>query len=262
MTDSISADEITHLLSQRFEILQKLKGEPMTQTELSKCVELSLPSVHRTIKRFAELELVESADGTYSLTPLGRELLQEHQQYRNHISHLYDRKEFCSGISDAISIDDPIFDDAEIIFGQPSTVDSASYRNKEIVENSTRLRAVLDSISSSYLEGHRTQLKHGESSVIVSTELAEALVTTYQDRTAMLLQNEDFELYRTDESIPFTITMAECDEESYAILLKHERNQATVSVRSTSPEAISWAEAKIQKYLTNAERVTLTDIEP
>ncbi|GAB7020681.1 MarR family transcriptional regulator [Halostagnicola sp. A-GB9-2] len=263
MSEESLASTLVEILPQRFQILSLLKDRPMTQKELSKHVESSQSTVHRAVTTFVELHILERRDDQYQLTDFGERVVYEYASYLDQLESLCDRQLVHMKVADSISFQSPIFEDAEIFFNQPYTLDAASHKNRRIIQNSTSVRSVLDGIASSYLVAHELLLEneYHETTIVVSEDVANALLNTYKTETKQLIQSDQFELFRATSQIPYTITIAETDIDSYAILMKHEKNTVTFNVRNNTPEAITWAEQRFTECLEGAEKITMSDID-
>lgn len=262
MTNDSVASDLVEILPRRFELLKAVRERPMTQKELSERVDISPSTTHRAVTTFVDLHVLERDDDQFTVTEFGDAVIDEYGDYVEHLETLCDRQHVYSSVSDSISFQSPIFANAEIFFNQPYALDAASHKNRHIIQNSTTVRSVLDGIASSYLVTHELLLDDDdhETTLVVSDDVAAALLNTYQAETRKLLQSDQFDLFRAAHPVPYTITIAETDSDTYAILMKHEKNTVTFNVRNNKHDAISWAEDQFAQYLDDSERITTADL--
>ncbi|WP_049985673.1 helix-turn-helix transcriptional regulator [Halobellus rufus] len=249
-----SALEAVNILAERYGMLVELAEQPATQAELGRRTDVSRPTAHRAIRKFEEFGMVRENDGTYELTEIGQAFLTHHKEYLEKVDQLCQLEVVLEQFSD-ISLNAPILDGAVINYNNSIGGDAAAYDNKEIIENSLRVYSVLDGVSSSYFEVHSGDSPHEEVIRILPDEYADSIIDAYHNPLNELLNSDFFNLYRTSEPVPYTITVAEMPNTSYAILLSHSDGKINLNVRNDNPEAVAWAKERVLEYLETAKRI-------
>jgi predicted transcriptional regulator len=255
MTNPRSASAVVDVLAQRYEMLAALADDPATQAELGERIEVSRPTAHRAIKTFEDLGMVHKRDGKYALTEFGREVASRHGTYLEDLDRLCQLSAVRRDIPDDISLGSPVLEGADVFFNDSYALDSASYENKEDIENSVRVCSVIGSLTSQFFEVHRGDVPHREVTWIIPDDHVETIKSTYRKLVRELLESDFFELYRTPEPVSYTTTVAETLDCSYAILLTHSDGRVTSNVRNDSPDAVAWAKERFKRYMESAERI-------
>ncbi|MFC6825008.1 hypothetical protein [Halopelagius fulvigenes] len=75
----------------------------------------------------------------------------------------------------------------------------------------------------------------------VLDNIMNSLFETYEEPVRDSLQTDYFELYRTSELVPFSVTVAETSDSTWAVLLSHSEGSIFGALRNSSPEAVEWA---------------------
>ncbi|RDI69927.1 MarR family transcriptional regulator [Halopelagius longus] len=196
---SRDSSKLVEILAKRFEVLRALKDNPTTQTELSERMDISRPTVHRIIETFEEQRLVQRRESDYELTEFGREVCESHSEYVERIDNLSRLETIKRELGDELSFDSPILEGAEVRLNDPYTVDSPGCKNRQVIENAVKVCTVLDGVMFDYLDTHRTETNNEAVIMVLSDNITDSVLNTYEEPARDLLRTDYFELYRTSE---------------------------------------------------------------
>jgi len=255
MTTPCSGSEMVEVFAQRRGLIETLAAEPATQAELGERAGVSRPTAHRAINQLEDLGLVRATDSRYQLTEFGHEALAQHQEHLDTLDRLCRLTVAQQQIDPDLSLRSPILDGCDVSLSQQYAIDSASHSNKKIIENAVRVYTVLDGFTVNYFTGHLEGSVSEEVVMIVSDSHLDGLLATYREPIEKLFDTEYFKLYRTEEPIPYSVTVAETEDQAYGILLTHADGRVKASVRNHSPQAVSWAHERFDHYYDSAIRV-------
>ena len=261
MTSHCSGSELVAVLAQRRGLIETLATEPATQAELANRADVSRPTAHRAINQLEDFGLVRATDSRYELTEFGHEALNQHQAHLDTLDRLCRLSVPRQQIDPDLSLRSPILDGSDVSLSQQFAIDSASHSNKEIIENAVRVYTVLDGFTVNYFTGHLDRVVTEEVVMIVSDTHLDGLLATYRKPIKELFDTDYFKLYRTEEPIPYSVTVAETEDQTYAILLTHADGQVKASVRNHSPEAVAWARERFDHYYDSAIRVDQSQVQ-
>lgn len=258
MTTHPAPEDILKALLQRETVLRVLADGAAAQSEVSEAVDASRPTVSRAVGTFEDLGVARRTENGYELTEFGSKLLARHDEYVEDVVELCQVATAVSAFPERLSFDAPIFDDPEVFFSQPRAPDSASYPHKGTIEQATRVRSALARVFSIFMRSHLEQMRdRGQRlELVVRPELAETLRTTYSESLEGMVETGQLTLYETSRRIPFTTTVVEAPETSYAILFVHSEGKVVGSLRNDDPAAVEWACSHLDWYVEAATEVT------
>jgi predicted transcriptional regulator len=255
MTTPHAPEELADVLANQTEVLEALADDPATQRELGKKTGLSHSTAHRRVKVLEDYQVVEERRNKYELTEFGGKALDWHRRYLDGLGELSRRSAFLEELQADISLDSPILDGADVFFSDSAVIDAAGYKNKNIFENAVQCYGVLDGVLSNYFSVWQINNIVEKSVVILHEDLAETVLNTYEDTIRELLKQDFLEMYRTSDSVPYTSTVVETQDSSYAILSKHSDGRLVVNLQNDNPAAVKWVKERYQQFQTNAEPI-------
>ena len=246
--------DILHAIHKRRDVARALSTGAHTQTEVSRRLAISRPTVSRAISQFEEYGIAERAEGGYVLTAFGAQLVDRDRAYVDDVRSLCQRAAIRERSGGSLSFDASLFENAETFFSRPNAPDSACYAHADVIRSAKEVRSVLGGIFTVFLTEHLERVRRHDQQVtlLLSPDTTASVETAYPDLLAEISSYDDFRLCRTDRDVRLTVTYARTATNEYAILLVHNDGAVVSSLRNDHPDAVEWARSWIDDYETDA----------
>lgn len=246
-------DERLAVIARREDVLGLVVEEPRRQAAIADILDVSRSTVTRAITELQELGLVERTGGSYTVTSLGRVVLEGHRRYTSLIRNLFD----CEGLLEYIPPEAP-FDPFLLSDGACYLVEQGAsfqirervnqeFRNADRIVGLGRTRSAKASMDIFY----EKVIEEGiPAENVLSADLYSHIVDL--DRGEELLSAANME-YAVHDDIPYGLfILGRGDGRTLVVVVYDESDSMKGVVTSQSPFATAWAETVYQSYLDEA----------
>ncbi|MGQ4555340.1 transcriptional regulator FilR1 domain-containing protein [Halobellus sp. GM3] len=254
-------DKIDELVSSKHDLLSHLRDQSVsTQAQLSESLGVTVATISRNLSDLEEHGLVDRSDGQYSLTTFGERVLKRNIQYRADLAEVCTFETVRSIFDEAIDYHAPILSDCEVVFSDQKAPDAGLNAIRTEVQEAITVRAVFDSLLTSYFSVyfHSSTAPKTEITYVVPEDLSDSLRLNYRDMIEEVSETQPIELLLTPNPVEYSITVTEQRTgEKQTWIIAHSGSGVEALVRNDAPEAVEWAESKIEEYIGTASELDI-----
>lgn len=252
--DGDPATEIIETVLHRRDLLERLLEAPKTKRALDDELAVSRSTIDRAVRELEMLDLVTYSGDGYAVTPIGELFTRRCIECLEAVDVALRVEDVLRWIPpDDLDVDVRQFADARVVTPEPGDPYAMINRHVEVLEDAAVSRCLLPAIG---LQGHQAaheNVVHGdaESELVVSADVATTLLEDprYAPLTEDLLATDRFELYVSDEPIPFFLGVLDD-----LVQLGGDDDGEPKALLETDAEAVrAWAHETIDAY-RNASR--------
>ncbi|WP_433628398.1 helix-turn-helix transcriptional regulator [Halomicrococcus sp. NG-SE-24] len=198
------------ILSQRSRFTQLLFEHPADKRTLIDELDVSRSTVDRGVRDLETADLIEYQNGQYRLTPYGRLVAEEYDDFTRRIQIAGELKPFFRWLSlDEFPFDLKLFADAKVVVSTSSDPYAPANRHADAMNDSRSLRAMVPAVGLNQLEvAHQNVLEDDQQQqVVVESEVVDTLRSKphYEERIQPMLSQDSVTLYQYDGAIPYFI---------------------------------------------------------
>ncbi|WP_281196108.1 winged helix-turn-helix domain-containing protein [Halorubrum sp. F4] len=246
------------VLYKRAAVFRCLADAPASKPELVERLSSSRSTVDRAIDDLADVDCVESRNGTYSLTAAGRFALAEHDRYAATTETIEAGSSLLNGLPEGTTLPSVFLEDATVTVADPHVPSGASTASSELLERATAMRGLAPTVLKSdvFIIDRELDREALDVTVVAEPAVVEALGELSDTPVATLLARDSFDLYRSPESLPYALWVMETPEGDHAGITFRATGDVTGMMTNDSPEAVEWANAELASY---RERATPVD---
>lgn len=252
MTDL--AERLDETVTKRRDFLASLRDEPSTKPELVDRLDASRSTVDRAISDLQDHELVSRSGSEYQLTIVGKQAIQQYEQYLDGLGDLHDASEVIADIPADAQFHESLLEDAEVTTADLHDPNVPLDRTREIMETASEVRKVTPAVFPVCVELVFNRSGDGLSlELLVPGDVVETLRERYDFGTDG--DTEEIDLFRMAETPPYGLWIADTPDGEYCGLMAHSETGVRGLIVTQSPEACEWADEQITSYRSEAERV-------
>ncbi|GAA0518671.1 Predicted transcriptional regulator, contains HTH domain [Halorubrum aquaticum] len=246
------------VLHKRAEVFRTLEGSPASKPELVERLSSSRSTVDRAIDDLAEMDCVESRNGTYSLSATGRLALAEHDRYEAATRTIEASSSLLNGLPEGTTLPSVFLEDATVTVADPHAPSGASTGSSRLLERATAMRGLAPTVLKSdvFIIDRELDREALDVSVVAESAVVEALAELSDTPVATLLARDSFDLYRSERPLPYALWVMETPDGDHAGITFRGTGDVTGMLTNDSPDAVEWANAELESY---RERATLVD---
>lgn len=225
----------------------------LEKDELVERVDAARVTVNRNLDRLSDRGLVTSSGRVWRLTPLGAFLAED-------FLTAVETAGTAEGLAPVLSRLPPAaFDlDPRALSGARVTASTAAHpyapveRHGETVMAADRARLLLPAVSPRLMDESSEQLQNGtlEMELVVSASVAATFRSKLADRLIELRSTGNFEVYETDETVPFYLGLV---DGGVQIGVSDDDGIPRAIAESDADRVRSWGESTYESYRTAAE---------
>lgn len=253
--DDVSA--LRAALDRRHPLLEAAETDVVDKRELTDRVSVSRSTVDRGVRELERLGLLERANGGFRVTTAGTLALREYERTSERLAAIADASDLLSGLSGDTGVDTSVLVGSEVIL--PTT--EAPYRPmrhlNDVIQRADRFRICATAVVPPQIDRfHRAVVENGlELTGITNQQSFDRLVADYRQQVVEAMDTGRYDLYLTDEPIPYGVVSAEgADGPEMCLSFCDQGIEGTIA--NDTPEAVAWADERIDSYVEAAELVT------
>ncbi|SMO33158.1 helix-turn-helix transcriptional regulator [Halorubrum cibi] len=246
------------VLHKRADVFRTLEESSASKPELVERLSSSRSTVDRAIDDLAEMDCVESRNGTYSLSATGRVALSEYDRYAATTRTAERASRLLNNLPEGTTLPSVFLEDATVNVADPHAPSGASTASSRLLERATAMRGLAPTVLKSdvFIIDRELDRDPLDVSVVAEPAVVEALSELSDTPVATLLARDSFDLYRSAGSLPYALWVMETPEGDHAGITFRGTGDVTGLVTNDSADAVAWADAELEAY---RERATLVD---
>ena len=247
MTD---AADLVELVARRHGILRVVSETPRERHELVDDFEDAKSTVYKGVAQLLEMGLVEQTDDGLRPTLFGSVALRRYEE----LARTAELRPVLDDLP-AESIDPVVFVGSEFVTPDAGSVGRHLEYAHQPLETADDVRGVVPVASTENIAVVSDRVNSGEltAEFVLSGELADSLRRRQDDAVTSLLDSGTV-LWRTVSHVPFGVFVVRGPESRMGIEFR-DGNLVTGLLLNETVESIDWAEERISRYRSNAERV-------
>lgn len=235
-------------LLRRAPMMDALHDGPLERHELEEKLEISRATSHRFTRWLSDRELIERADGAFTLTPLGQALAATIARFKTEVTVAV---QLGPVLEAAFSIGQPLpldaFTDATVSTPNSGDPYGPMIRYVSLVKQTNMLRGVNTwTIAPTYMGEIQEQILGGmETDLIDPVSVVEDIMDNYPERCVEVCVSGNLTI-RLHDSLSFGLALF--DDRIGIAVHDPETNTLSAFIDTDSPEAREWAEAVYEAY--------------
>ena len=247
MTD---AAELVEIVSRRHGILRVLSRSPRERHELVDDLEDAKSTVYKGVTQLLDMELIEQTDDGLRPTLFGSVALHRYEE----LAQTADLSPVLGALP-AEAIDPVVFVGSEFVTPDAGSIGRHLEYAHQLLETADDVRGVVPVASTENIDVVSDRVSSGEltAEFVLSGELAEIFGRRQEDAVTSLLDSGTV-LWRTASHLPFGVFVVRGAESRMGIEFR-DGNLVTGLLLNETVESVNWAEERISRYKSNAERV-------
>jgi predicted transcriptional regulator len=237
-------------------VFEALLGGQCHRRELERRLGTSKTTVHRIVTRFKDQELLTETDEGLALTPLGRHVGSELQEFARAVEDAYRLAPLVSAVEPTpFEFDVTLFADAEVTEATSENPYRPINRLVDLVRGTDTLRGAYKIVPNPmFVEQLIDGVERNDRTVIVYEKSAVAeIVDEYPEETESLLGDDDVTAC-VAEGLPFGVCLL--DERALLLAYDEDSGMVRLLVSTSNPEAVAWVERVFDSYREDARVVT------
>jgi predicted transcriptional regulator len=259
----MDADDVATLraaLDRRHAVLAAAGTDVVDKRDLTERLSVSRSTVDRGVRELERLGLLERADGGYRRTVVGSLALEEYQRATERLGAISTAADVISHLPPDVDVDVSALVDAEVLVPtQESPFLAMTYMN-DLIRRADRFRICATAVVPPQVElFHREVVENGMGLTgITSEESFDVLVSDYREETVEALETGRYDLYVTDERIPYGVVAAETPDGPEMCVSFCGDEGIAGTIANDSPAAVAWANERLDRYVETAESLSVS----
>lgn len=249
-------DSTIETIITRHEYLSALHEDQMTKPEIQNHLETPRSTVDRAIRDLQEEILVKRVGSEYRLTRSGCLLLEEYEKFRNQVASICKSAKVIDPLPNEVPLSPVLFDSATFTVAEPHFPEKPAYKFIDILDQADTLRGLTPVCNSLYLDMLKEHVLDDDltAELIGTSKVCNTLSDIHTSKLEYLEEASNFTLFRTTDELPYTLLVAESDEESFAGIVTYDEAGFHGSVLTDDGDAITWAKNQYAQYKRSVEQ--------
>lgn len=251
-TDTAGDLDLLIDLIRRSPLLEELQGESLDRAGLQERLDVSKSTSHRHTRLLGELDVIEKADGEFTLTESGKLLTDAMVRFKREASTALQLAPVLEAIQNApIEIDSGAFAGAMVTSGEQGDPYSPVARFVALVGETETLRGFdMDAIAPLYMDEIQQRIVTGmETEDIGRPEVTKNALEGYPEKCFDACASGNLAIQLHDD-LPFALALF--DHRVGIGVCERDSRQLRVFVDTDSSEVREWAEAVYETYESRA----------
>jgi len=243
----------------RDDVLASVRESPAQKPTLVDRLDISRSTVDRAIDSLLDAGLVRRVDGSYSLTPQGRLMLEAHDEYVAATETFADAAPLLDSLPTDAEVPRSLFERGTIKIADPHAPESAITGAVEELQSSDRLLVFSPVVKSNYVRLVHQEMadRDLEAELILERSASSSLRSLAGVSGAVegLLDADQFSLSQTEADLPLMLYLLLGGERDVVGITVHEDGGIVGSVTSDDPEAVAWGRETFTEVNSAAEQL-------
>lgn len=235
----------------RVQLLELLREEgELTEPELRARFDVARVTVQRNVEALVERDWIDNSRSTYTITPLGKLLIEELAPVTESIQLERRLRPFLRWVPrESFDLDPRALADATVIPVDPADPYNWVHYHVDRLESVSRTRMTLPMIGGEAWGVTTRRLLAGdlEAELIAEPAVADKLRTNprYSEHVERILPLEGFELFVFDDKFPYGVGLF---DRTVQLIVADDAGMPQALVETDATEAYEWAERTFEGY--------------
>jgi predicted transcriptional regulator len=246
--------EILAVVARRGSVLRAVDAEGVPKRDLVDELSVSRSTIDRAVRELEAVGFIERTDAGYCQTLAGRLALAEYDQFASRMDGLVSSVDILSLLPADVPCDTCIFEDATVVVPERHSPLVPVEQLGGLVERANHVHAIAPAVLPQQVEVyHRNFVERDLTARLVVTDVVgDRLVSAYGTELSESLDTGQLTIRRSDESIPYSLVVAETDDGPEMGLLVYTDSGVRGFIGNDAPEAVEWARDLVDRYWTSA----------
>lgn len=247
--------EVMAVVARRGTVLRAVDASGVPKRDLVDTLSVSRSTVDRAVRELEAIGFIERTDdGGYRRTLPGRLALSEFDQFASRIDGLVSSVDVLSLLPTDAPFDSRILEDATVVVAERHSPLVPIEHLSDLVDRATHADAIAPAVLPQQVDVyHRNFVQGGLTArLVVTSVVVERLVSAYGTELGESLETGQLTVRQSDESIPYSLVVAETDQGPEMGLLVYADSGVRGFVGNDSPEAVEWARDLVDHYWESA----------
>lgn len=250
--------DLLKLLLRRDDVLAQLRDGPVDIRTLTEAVDVSRPTVHRSLKELVRADLVVETREGYELTTYGTVV---YEKYRTNIAGFADireNKDLLSSLEAACAFPFVMLEGATFTHVVPFAPEKPIEAVEDIVRGATKLRGFSPVIIGRYVSLFHEQVTAGslDAEIIISEEVHEYISGRWPEQLGETV-DAGLDYLVTADELPFGLVVVEEPTPVVCVVIYDDGTLRGV-ITNRGPAVLEWAEGVYEHHHGQAASIDLT----
>lgn len=245
---------LLRLLFRREDVVSAVEDGPIDIRSLTAAVDVSRPTVHRSLKSLQQHDVVvETADG-YELTPYGAFVFEQYTDVIDRFDNAHEHRELLVALESAEPISASLLDDAQYTPTEPFAPEEPLGEIETVVRESSTVRGFSPVVVGRYVSMFHEQVTASalDAEVLTTPAVYDYLCSAWTDQLDEAVDT-GMTFFVVDDPLPFGLILAEEPEEEVCVMIYDDGSLRGI-IRNDSPDAVTWAREVYESYRRTAAR--------
>lgn len=243
------------IVERREALLRALGDGPFEKPALEERLSVSRSTIDRGLRELEQRELASRDDEGYRRTLPGRIALEEYDRFRRRTEGLRACSDLFVGLDESVPLDGALLDGAEVVEATRASPGRPFEALYELVDRAESVRGFGPAVHGQQVETYRRRiLEEGmEAELVLTDEAVDLLVSDYPEAFDVALASDRARFWRTDETLPYSVTLADTGEGTHVGVLVYADEGIQGCVLNREPAAVEWGERRYRELRESAE---------
>ena len=257
MSDESNLQETIQTVVKRADALDRLAGGPTSKRDLRDDLGISRSTVYKAVRELEEQGLVEEDGGAVRLTLYGWLIVNRYQSFTKTVEDTTRQRSLLSVLPDDAPVTTDLLVGADAVLSDPVAPDRPLNYLEDLIRASEHIVGFAPTAFRRYVELFHEQLVADDltADIVLERCVVERLREDYGDRFQKSVEADCYSLWRTCESIPFGLVVAEGDRDEVAVVAHDESVDAKGVITNDKTAAIDWGRDVFEQYKADATRI-------
>jgi predicted transcriptional regulator len=251
--------EVMAVVARRGTVLRAVDTEGVPKRDLVDTLSVSRSTVDRAIRELEALGFIERTDGgSYCRTLPGRLALAEYDRFASRMDGLVSSADVLSLLPADAPCDTRILEDATVVVAERHSPLVPIEHLSNLVDRATHIDAIAPAVLPQQVDAYHRNFVGDDltTRLVVTDAVIERLVSAYGTELGESLETGQLSVRRSDESIPYSLVVAETAEGPEMGLLVYADSGVRGFIGNGSPEAVEWASDLVDRYWESATPIS------
>jgi predicted transcriptional regulator len=239
--------EILAVVARRGDVLRAMSADGTWKSDLDDELDVSRSTIDRSVRELEAMGLVERTEDGYRQTLAGRIAQREYGRFRNRMEGVLSAREVLSVLPSDAEVDATVLEGAEVVLADRHAPLRPVRSQVALLDAATHVRAAVSALLPQQVEAyHEAVVERGVSAEVVLPEPAMAqVVGEHAASFAEMLRTGRLHLRRTDEDLPYSVTLVDRDAGPAVGVLVFSDDGIRGFLGNERPAAVEWARERL-----------------
>ncbi|SDM95555.1 Predicted transcriptional regulator, contains HTH domain [Halogranum gelatinilyticum] len=256
MTDT---KDLLRLLFRRDDIVAHISDGPIDIRSLTAAVDVSRPTVHRSLKSLQEHDVVTETPDGYRLTTYGQLVFDRYRSTLSEFETVHQNKSLLLALRDSAEISSDMLEGASYTRSLPFAPERPLGVIESVVREATTVRGFSPVIVGRYVSLFHDQLMTTtlDAEILTTPAVFEYLVSNWPDQLEETI-DAGLSCLVVDDSLPFGLIVVDEPVERVCVIVYDDGTLRGV-IQNDSPAAVQWARDFYESYRERATQPSINE---